>query len=143
MSKGATVQQRLEQRGAIPLKRIRPADVDFIYDIDTDVLTVHFFGRQRPSVVSPINMLFSSLIDRGTREVVGLEINQFRTVAVQRSPELLTVLGVADIIGPDDAENVEMPAHGIMHRLFAWLRDWEESAQKKQALAVLATAPAD
>lgn len=133
--------EHVPARPEVPLERIKASRVDFIYDVDTDVLTVHFMGRDHPSVVDPITDDVSSLIDRRTREVVGLEINRFRAMAVQRSPDLVAVLKVADIIGLDEAPSEYGSPHGVFNRLPTWFRQRKAGAEKKRALALLTTCP--
>ena len=84
--------------GAIP----NPREVAFDYDRDSDILLIHFTSEPRPSTAIQIDDPTDDvyvLLNRGTDQVVGLQIDGFLTEFIHRHPDLADILAVAHLSG--------------------------------------------
>ena len=84
--------------GAIP----NPREVAFDYDRDSDILLVHFTPGPQPSTAIQIDDPTDDvyvLLNRGTDQVVGLQIDGFLTEFILRHPDLADILAVAHLSG--------------------------------------------
>ena len=74
------------------------------YDHDSDTLFVHFHGRGRPAVSLLVGDYVYLLVDSRTDEVVGLQVEDVLTEAIDEHPILLDALSVAELRGISPTE---------------------------------------
>lgn len=105
-------ERRLLER-AVAVVNDRPRDVTFAYDRHSDTMMVHFFGTPRPavsiSIDDPDDALYVRL-DRAADEVVGLQIEGFRTRFIFRHPDWADTLLNARLRGITREEAVATAA---------------------------------
>lgn len=78
----------------------------FTYDRESDTLFVDFYGEPRPASSEPVDIgdrdyLYFG-VDPLTDEVVGVQVETFLSYAVERHPDFIEALIIADIKGYDD-----------------------------------------
>ena len=84
--------------GAIP----NPHEVAFDYDRASDILLIHFTPEVQPSTAIQIDDPADDvyvLLNRGSDQVVGLQIDGFLTEFIHRHPDLADILAVAHLTG--------------------------------------------
>ena len=68
------------------------------YDRDSDTLFVHLYGRGRPAVSVLVSNYAFLLVDPTTDELVGFQIEDVLTQAVDEHPIVLDSLSIAFVI---------------------------------------------
>ena len=84
--------------GAIP----NPREVAFDFDRASDILLVHFTPELQPSTAIRIDDSEDDvyiLLNRGSDQVVGLQIDGFLAEFIDRHPDLADILAVARLTG--------------------------------------------
>ncbi len=93
-----------------------PTQVAIVYDRTNDVLLVDLHPTSRPAVVLPPipggREYLSLRVDPDTAEVVGVRIEAFLALAVEREPFLLRALAIAEVRGANDFETFELRRRG-------------------------------
>lgn len=97
----STVVTIAERLGFDPIlpgpSEIDPSRLVFGYNDAADTLYVFFYERGQPSVSVDLNDYLYLLVDRTTRRVVGLQIEDYLTVAVREHPEWLSMADLAGV----------------------------------------------
>lgn len=81
-----------------------PDRIRFVYDGDSDTLLIHLFGQGLPAV--SLRMPGEAMLryDRVNDRVVGIHIEHFLADVVPLHPDLIDLLGVAELRDmPEDA----------------------------------------
>lgn len=61
--------------------------IETFYDADLNEMSIHFYGRDRPHDVDPVNDVLSTLNDLETGEIVGVVFSRFLKLVIQELPE--------------------------------------------------------
>ncbi len=83
---------------------VDPRQVVLSYDRPSDTVLIFLFGRERRSVVVGHTDYTFLLVDPGTNEFVGLQIEDFLACAVKDDPRLARLLEYAELRGTTRAE---------------------------------------
>jgi hypothetical protein len=106
----------------VRLEAVDPERVDIRYDLPSDTLIMHLFGRGRGSVSVPIDRYLYVMVDPDTEEIIGIHIEGFLAQAVKEHPRHIDLLDFAELRGltPADVRELQRPTVGIWHQV-AWL----------------------
>jgi hypothetical protein len=99
-----------------PLDSLDEQTIETFYDADLDEMVIHFYGRDRPHYVDPVNNVFSTLNDLETDEIVGVIFNRFLKLVIQELPESRIFLDDATILTGEHA--LYPPTAGSAKRSF-------------------------
>lgn len=96
----------------LPTEAMDPDRFVVTYDRLSDTMYVHFFDRSPPAVSFPLNTGESDYLylrgDVETGQVVGFQIEDFLSYAVDRHPGLVDLLDMAELRGITPAEVAEV-----------------------------------
>ena len=70
-----------------PLESLDEHHIETFYDADLDELSIHFYGRDIPHYVDPVNDVLSTLNDLETDKIVGVVFSRFLKLVIQHLPE--------------------------------------------------------
>ncbi len=90
------------------LATLPKGELRFVYDRLTDTLFADFYASVRPTATEPLDVgdrdyLFVR-VDPETSEVVGLQIEDFRSYALAIHPDFVTAFELAELRGFNDLE---------------------------------------
>lgn len=82
------------------LKHVRTLDGDQVvvmYDGDSDILMIHFYGRSIAATNLAITDELMIRYDRSSDRVVGVQIDHFLSIAVREYPHLINLMDIAEL----------------------------------------------
>lgn len=108
--------------------------IETFYDADLDEMSIHFYGRDIPHYIDPVNDVLSTLNDLETDKIVGVVLNRFFKKVIQDLPEIRIFFDDAVILTgehtlyPPTAVSVRRSlGKRLRSSLRAMRRGWEES----------------
>lgn len=124
----------------IRLEEIDPEKVVVSFDLRSDALLIHFFGRGRGSVSVPLGNYLYVMVDPDTEETTGFHVEGFLSQAIKDVPEAIELLDYAELRGitPAEVQELQRETLGVGHRRFEnWPATNGKSVpeQRKQAIA--------
>lgn len=97
------------------LAEVEASQVVLSYDHESDTLFINFFGRGRNTVSDLAGDYWYLMVDPGTSTVIGLQIEEFLSRAVQDVPPLVRLLDLSELHGITPAD-VSRVRHRVMHK---------------------------
>jgi len=99
-----------------PLDSLDEHRIETFYDADLDELSIHFYGRDTPHSVDPVNDVLSTMNDLETDKIVGVVFSRFLRIVIQDLPESRIFFDHATILTGEHV--LSPPTAASAHRSF-------------------------